>query len=80
MSYASKIEELIKERDALRLDSARLAWLVKSGNVFDAFSDMEKDRYDYAMDAAMEAGREEPSDADDVEGFRRLLDAVMAAK
>ena len=47
-------------------------------NEIDGFSGVEKDRYDFASDVAEEKGHEEPSTDDELEGFRRLVDAAMS--
>ena len=76
MSYSAKIETLIVERDAARKDTERLAWLLQEECVPDGFVGVEADRYEFAMQAASEAGRDEPSDEDCLEGMRRLIDAA----
>jgi hypothetical protein len=43
----------------------------------DGFAHVAKDRYEYAMEAAAEEGREEPNAADELEGFRRMIDCAM---
>lgn len=45
----------------------------------DAFVNVYKDRYDYAVECAEEAGRDEPNAEDELNGVRRLIDAAMAA-
>lgn len=57
-------------------DTARLKFLMTDGCV-EGFVGLEKDRYEFAYDVAVEEGREEPNDADELEGFRRLIDAAM---
>ena len=59
-----------------RADTRRLRWLM---TVMDGFVNVPKDRYDYALERAEMAGREEPNDADELNGFRLLIDAAMAA-
>ena len=76
MSYAAKIETLIAERDAARKDTACLAWLLQEECVPEGFVGVEADRYEFAMQAATEAGRDEPTDDDCLEGLRRLIDAA----
>gem|GEM_PF-1169464 len=58
------------------LDAARLMFLMDET---DGFVIVEKDKYDFAIECAVEAGREEPTAADELNGVRRLLDAAMAA-
>ena len=41
------------------------------------FVHVKDDIYDYASDAAEEAGRDEPNEADMLSGIRRLVDAAM---
>lgn len=79
MSYAEKIETLVAERDAARKDTARLAWLLMEECVPEGFVHVSTDRYEYAMRVAAEAGRDEPTDADCLDGLRRLIDAAMVA-
>lgn len=57
-------------------DTARLRYMMDNGP--DGFVHVRKDRYDYASEAAEENGREEPNAADELEGFRRLIDCAMA--
>ena len=64
---------------ALHKDSERLAWLMREDCLPDGFMNVAKDRYQYAMQAAEEAGREEPTDDDYLDGLRRLIDAAMTA-
>lgn len=72
----SEWQLLVAERDALRRDAERLMFACE----FDGYSTVSKDRYDFAMDCAEEAGRDEPSDEDELNGLRRLIDAAMAAQ
>ena len=57
-------------------DTARLRFLMIDGCV-DGFGGIEKDRYEYAYEVAVEEGRDEPNEADELEGFRRLIDAAI---
>jgi hypothetical protein len=45
----------------------------------DGFGNVEKDRYCYATDVAEEEGHEEITKSDELEGFRRLIDAAIKA-
>jgi hypothetical protein len=63
-------------RKKMASDTARLRYMMENGP--DGFVHVRRDRYDYAMDAAEENGREEPIEADEFEGFRRLIDCAMA--
>ena len=57
-------------------DADRLRYILEN-EVLDGFVNIQKDRYDYAMDVANELGHEEPTKDDELEGFRRLIDCVM---
>lgn len=66
---ADALEEALK-------DTERLAFLA-SEPVIEGFVGVEKYIDDYALDAAEEAGRDEPNEADMLTGFRRLIDAAI---
>ena len=70
--YEMQIKNLCK-------DSARLIWLLAEEAVPEGFSNIALDRYDYAIQVADEYGRYQPTDADLLEGLRRLIDAAMVA-
>ena len=57
MSYASKIEELIAERDALRKDAERYRWLrdPASKDAYDTFAAAYFNAGPEGMDAAIDA-------------------------
>lgn len=55
-------------------DTKRLEWL---GMEIDGFVNVEKDRYDYAVDVAGEKGHDVPTPLDELEGLRRCIDAAM---
>jgi hypothetical protein len=57
-------------------DTERLKFLMTDG-CMDGFFGVKKDRYEYAYDVAVEEGRDEPNEADELEGFRRLIDEAM---
>lgn len=57
-------------------DAARLRYMMEEGP--DGFVHVTKDRYEYATEAAADEGREEPNAADELEGFRRMIDCAMA--
>ncbi len=57
-------------------DTARLRYMMEEGP--DGFMHVTKDRYDYATEVATENGREEPNEADELEGYRRMIDCAMA--
>ena len=57
-------------------DSDRITYLLTI-DIFDGFVDVQKDRYEYAMDVAKENGRDEPTFEDELEGFRRMIDCSM---
>ena len=56
-------------------DSTRLAYLMKDG--CDGFFHVKKDRYEYAMEQAEAAGRDEPNEEDELNGFRLLIDEAI---
>ena len=60
-------------------DRQRLLYVMKAAGV-DGFCHVEQDRYEYALQAAQKAGRDEPNDDDEFNGFRRLIDAAIAAE
>lgn len=60
-------------------DSRRLDWLWRDSGV-EGFVNVTGDVYDYAQDVADEHGRDEPSREDFSAGFRRLIDAAIAAQ
>jgi hypothetical protein len=62
----------------LRPDTRRLMYLMHNGP--DGFVHVEKDRYEYAMERAEMAGRDEPNETDELNGFRLMIDAAMAAE
>ncbi|MFZ2172345.1 MAG: hypothetical protein WAW61_22255 [Methylococcaceae bacterium] len=55
-------------------DTTRLAFLMKE---IDAFGNVKKDRFDYAAEVAEEEGHNEITEQDELEGFRRLIDASI---
>ena len=67
----------IRVSDTERPDTRRLRYLMQDGP--DGFVHLEKDRYDLAMELAEQAGRSEPNEMDELNGFRLLIDAAMAA-
>ena len=70
-------DEFAAALEAARADAERLAFLA-SEPVIEGFVGVEKDIDDYALDAAEEAGRDEPNEADMLTGLRRLIDAALA--
>lgn len=60
-----------------RPDTRRLRYLMQNGP--DGFLNVEKDRYEFALEIAEQAGRDEPNEMDELNGFRLLIDAAMAA-
>lgn len=55
-------------------DTTRLSFLMQE---IDGFGNVEKDRFYYASEVAEEEGHEEITDSDELEGFRRLIDAAI---
>lgn len=56
-------------------DEQRLIFLMQE---IDSFFHVDKDRYDYAADVAEEHGRLEPTEEDELEGFRKMIDEAIA--
>lgn len=61
------------EVQALKRDAERLMFACE----FDAYTTVSKDRYDYAIECAEEAGRDAPIKEDELNGLRRLIDAAI---
>jgi hypothetical protein len=57
-------------------DTKRLKFLMDNCYI-EGFINVAKDRYEYSYEVASEEGRDEPNEADELEGFRRLIDASM---
>ena len=57
-------------------DTKRLVWLMNAAGIDGVVGD-KKDRYDYASEVATEEGHDEPTPSDELEGFRRCIDAGM---
>lgn len=55
-------------------DAERLVYLM---DALDGFCHVKKDRYDYAMEEAVAAGRDEPNSEDELNGFRAMLDEAI---
>jgi hypothetical protein len=58
-------------------DGERLFYVFSDTGI-DGFTNVDKDRYEYASEVADENGRDEPNQPDEIEGIRRLIDAAMA--
>lgn len=56
-------------------DAERLVYLMRE---LDGFVHVQRDRYDYAMACALAAGRDEPNEADELNGFRQMVDCAIA--
>lgn len=70
-------EEAAAALEAAREDGERLVFLA-SERVPEGFVGDKDDIYDYACDCAEENGRDEPNDADLIEGYRRMIDSARA--
>jgi hypothetical protein len=57
-------------------DTKRLAYLMQE---IDGFGNVLKDRQHYATEVAEEEGHDEITASDELEGFRRLIDAAIKA-
>jgi len=55
-------------------DEQRLKFIML--DVEDYFK-VKMDRHEYALEVAEESGRIEPTDEDELEGFRRMVDEAM---
>jgi hypothetical protein len=73
----SLLSEAAAALEAAREDSERLDWLA-SEYIPEGLIHVESDIYDYAYEVAEENGRDEPTDADHLAGYRRMLDAARA--
>lgn len=62
----------------MRPDTRRLQYVMHAAGI-DGFVHVEKDRYAYASERSEAAGREEPNEMDELNGFRLLIDAAIAA-
>lgn len=58
----------------MNTDEQRLKFIMQD---LDSFWRVDQDRYDYAMDVAEEHGRMSPTEEDEIEGFRRMVDEAM---
>ena len=67
----------IKRIAELEKDAARLLYATKD---YDGFVHVERDKYDFILECMEEAGRSEPTDEDELNGVRRLIDAAIAAQ
>ena len=63
--------------NAAARESLRLRFLMKA-ELLDGFVSVPMDRYEYACEVAQERGHDEPTEDDELEGFRRLIDAAIA--
>jgi hypothetical protein len=59
-------------------DTRRLRYLMDIC-VVDGFDGLSKDRYSYAREQAKKEGRKNYSEADELNGFRQMIDDSMAA-
>lgn len=60
----------------LEADRNRLRW-IKDGSGIDGFYGVIDDRYDLALAVARERGHDEPTEDDEFDGWRRLIDLAM---
>ncbi len=56
-------------------DTDRLIFVMKD---IDGFGSVERDKHEYAIFAAHENGRDEPTKEDELQGIRMLIDAAIA--
>ena len=57
-------------------DTERLKWIMRNSGI-DGFAGVSGDRYEYATTVAMAHGRNEPTEEDEFNGFRYLIDDAM---
>ncbi len=57
-------------------DDVRMKFIMKD---IDSYFKVENDRHEYALGVAHEEGREVVTEKDELEGFRRMVDAAMVA-
>lgn len=69
----AEIERLRAEVEGLRKDGERLIYATKD---YDGFVNVKKDKWDYALECAIENNRE-PTCEDELNGVRRLIDAAL---
>lgn len=73
LSLIAEIERLREEVEELRKDGERLIYATKD---YDGFVHVKKDKWDYALECAIENNRD-PKCEDELNGVRRLIDAAM---
>jgi hypothetical protein len=61
----------------LEKDAARLLYATKD---YDGFVHVKRDKYEFTLECMEEAGRNEPTIEDELNGVRRLIDAAIAAE
>lgn len=66
------------ETSGMKADAMRLRYLMDN-EVLDGFAHVEPDRYECASQCAEMAGREEPNEDDELNGFRLLIDMAIHA-
>lgn len=64
------VEQLEKENNALKEE-------LMFACQFDGYVGVDKDKYDFAIEFMEEAGRDEPSFEDEVNGLRKLIQLAM---
>jgi hypothetical protein len=55
-------------------DKVRLRFIMQD---VDSYFKVDKDRYEYAIDIAVDNGREEPNEDDEYEGFLAMVDEAI---
>lgn len=78
MLEAAGVPEMVARIAALEADSRRLRGLMEHSGI-DGFSGVADDRYDFAIQVATERDHDEPTDQDEFDGWRQLIDAAMNA-
>lgn len=66
------------ETSGMKTDAMRLRYLMDN-EVLDGFAHIKPDRYDCASQCAEMAGRKEPNEDDELNGFRLMIDLAASA-
>lgn len=76
----SEVVELLDQISQLGKENASLKQELMFACEFDAYTTVEKDRYDLAIEFMEEDGRIEPSFEDEVNGLRKLIQLAMESE
>ena len=78
--YPEALLELLDQISQLGKENASLKQELMFACEFDAYTTVEKDRYDLAIEFMEEDGRIEPSFEDEVNGLRKLIQLAMESE